>query len=239
MAKGKYQKHNRGNPVALVVGICAVIVVVCLVGTLLLLKAPEQTPAAHKPSVTQPNATLPAGTNPTIPGTTAPTEEITQPTEEVTEPTEEVTEPTEEVTEPTEEGIVPDAASAFGLAVAELARAQKDKPYLHGGAGPDAFDTSGLVYYCFKENGLSVSRLVSGLAAGGEAVEKDALLPGDVVFFWTEQEGQPEYVGIYLGEGKFIAARHGDKPAAIMDLSAGYFAQRFVCARRYQPENKD
>lgn len=241
MAQGKFQKKKQGNPVAMAVGICAVIVLVCLVGTIYLLNArePHEDPTVQPPGTSQ-SATIPANTTQPLQTLPDPTQASTTPTEATTSPTEETTEPTEAVTEPTEAETAPDEELlTFGEAVAATARAQEGKPYQHGGQGPDAFDTSGLVYYCLKENGVTSSRLVSGLAAGGSPVEKDQLLPGDVVFFWTENEGEAEYVGIYLGEGKFIAARHGDNPATIMDLTTNYFSQRFVCARRYEPENKD
>ena len=243
MAKGKFQSKPKGNPVMLTGCLCTLIVLLVLIGAvcLLLKYDPNNEPALQQTGTSQmqTNTTSPDAVIPTQ-TTAAPTEVTTQPTEETTEPTEEATEPTEEATEPTEEETLPEEEQlTFGQAVADLARAQEGAPYLHGGASPEGFDTSGLVYYCLKENGATASRLVSGLAAGGQPVEKDQLLPGDVVFFWTENEGQPEYVGIYLGEGKFIAARHGDNPATVMDLTTNYFSQRFVCARRYEPENKD
>lgn len=238
MAQGRYQRKKQRNLAVLWVCICVLIVVLCLVGTILLLHSRKDD--GSTPTTTGTVAATQGTTAPTQTAT-VPTEATTTPTEETTTaPTEETTAPTEETTEPTEVATVPgEEELAFGQAVAQLALAQVGKPYQHGGQGPDSFDTSGLVYYCFRENGLSVSRLVSGLTAGGQAVEKEQLQPGDVVFFWTENEGEAEYVGIYVGDGKFVAARHSDKPVTEMDLSAGYFAQRFVCARRYEPENKD
>lgn len=231
MARGKFQRKRQRNAVIWTVCICTVIVIACLLGTVYLLNSRNND--ANTPGSTT------AGTVSMLPGTTAPTQttdSTTAPTEATTAPTEDTTAPTEDTTAPTEEETLPQEELSFGQAVADVALAQVGKPYQHGGAGPDAFDTSGLVYYCFKENGLSVSRLVSGLAAGGQAVEKDQLQPGDVVFFWTENEGEPEYVGIYVGEGKFVAARNGDKPVTEMDLTGSYFSQRFVCARRYLPD---
>ena len=61
----------------------------------------------------------------------------------------------------------------------------------------------------------------------------DALELGDVVFFWTENPGTAEYEAIYVGNGKIVAARHGDKPVSEMDLTSEYFSTRYICARRY------
>ena len=56
------------------------------------------------------------------------------------------------------------------------------KPFKMGGIGPDEFDNSGFIYYCFKESGVAVPRLTGDLYKAGTAVEKADLKPGDVVF---------------------------------------------------------
>ncbi len=176
---------------------------------------------------------------PTETSTQAPTEEPTEvpaevPTEAPTQaPTEEPTEaPTEEpTTAPTET-----AEISVGQKVADLAIAQLGKPYDYGGSGPEAFDVSGLIYYCFKENEIKTPRTVKELASFGKEISKEELLPGDAVFFYSSEPGKVQYGGIYIGGGKFIAARNGDKPVSEMDLNSSYFSERFICARRYWEE---
>ena len=106
-------------------------------------------------------------------------------------------------------------------------------PYEYGGSGPGTFDTSGLVHFCFKESGINAPRLVSEQANYGVAVEKEDLQPGDVVFFYFEEEGKPEYVGIYVGGGSFVAARSSAGTVGEMTMSSGYYADHYVGARRY------
>lgn len=97
-----------------------------------------------------------------------------------------------------------------------------------GAAGPDTFDNSGLIYYCFREQGTSVPRFTRDLYQAGTAVEKSDLQPGDVVFFYMETEGSPEYAGIYLGDDQFVAANNPDSPASVQPLSWPYFEKRFI-----------
>lgn len=191
---------------------------------------------------------------PTLEPTAAPTEEpATEPTEEpaeapTTEPTEEpteepTTEPTEEpteapTTEPTEEPsteptvyIVPWSAAGDKAAATALDRV--GTAYAFGGNGPDTFDTTGLVFYCFRENGVMAPRELGEQAAYGKSVPEDQLLPGDVLFFWTSTPGEIEYVGIYIGNRQFVAARNPEKPTSIMNLDSEYFSERYLFARRY------
>lgn len=187
---------------------------------------------------------------PTVEPTAAPTEEpATEPTEKpaeepTTEPTEApTTEPMEEstevpTTEPTEEPsteptvyIVPWSAAGDKAAATALDRV--GTAYAFGGNGPDTFDTTGLVFYCFRENGVMAPRELGEQAAYGKSVPEDQLLPGDVLFFWTSTPGEIEYVGIYIGNRQFVAARNPEKPTSIMNLDSEYFSERYLFARRY------
>ena len=67
----------------------------------------------------------------------------------------------------------------------------------------------------------------------GTEISREDIQPGDVVFFYFEEEGEAEYVGIYIGGGKFIAARSTAGTVGEMDMNSSYYADRFVTARRY------
>ena len=121
----------------------------------------------------------------------------------------------------------------MGAQVAEIALQQIGKGYLYGGVGPDSFDTSGLIVYCYAECGVEVPRTTSTQVDAGVAVPRDALEPGDVIFFWLETPGTAEYEAIYVGDGKIVAARHGDNPVTEMELSNEYYSEHYLCARRY------
>ena len=173
--------------------------------------------------ITEP-VTLP----PTEASMEAPTEAPTQaPTEE---PTEEPTEPPTEA--PTEAPTAP-PPSDKGEAVAQLAKSLVGVPYQLGGDGPEAFDTTGFIRYCFTQNGINMSRSLSDQAAAGKEVPVEDLRPGDVLFFWTVNEGEVEYPAIYVGDGMIVAARNSENPVSEMSFRAAYFQERFLFARRY------
>ena len=165
---------------------------------------------------------------PTEPPTEPPTQAPTEP------PTEAPTEaPTEPPTEPPTEAPTAPPPSDKGEAVAYTAQSMLGVPYALGGDGPDSFDTTGFIRYCFAQNGISVSRSLSEQATTGEEVPVDDLRPGDVLFFWTSNEGEVEYPAIYIGGGKMIAARNSEHPVSEMSFNSTWFQERFLFARRY------
>jgi len=226
MAQGKYAKKGSGKGGLILLLIVTLLIVTgCVVGILLVLNQEKPQPQpGYRTTETTPAETTEEPN--TVPITAAPT---TQPTEVSTAPTEETTVPTEAETVP---GISEDAA--LGQLVAQTALAQVGKPYQSGGNGPDGFDTTGFVYYCLKQNGLATKRLkLKQLAQEGTEVAREALQPGDVVFFWTSNEGEVEYVGIYVGDGKFVAARNQQNPVSEMNFESNYFKTRYLTARRF------
>jgi cell wall-associated NlpC family hydrolase len=112
-----------------------------------------------------------------------------------------------------------DPAGASGGAPAELsagvslvlrvALAQLGKPYLWGGAGPRAFDCSGLVMVAFAEAGVVLPHNAAEQYAltAGQSVPLAALQPGDLVFFGASVPSI-EHVGIVVGDGDMIDAPH-------------------------------
>lgn len=179
----------------------------------------DEKPGSSEAPTTTTSAKATLTTEATKSGITTSTTQVTTTTTAAT-----TTEPT---TAPTE------TPAAGGEAVAKLAASLEGTPFLYGAAGPDAFDNSGLVYYCLTKNGISVPRRTTEQFAGGTAVEMDALQPGDLVFYSMETEGVAQFVGVYLGDGQFIAANNEEKPACLYGTSMKYFADRFVGARRY------
>ena len=118
--------------------------------------------------------------------------------------------------------------------MADMAAAQVGKPYALGGIGPNVFDTSGLLTYCYKQvTGETLSEYTSDQAKKGIEVQKEDLQPGDVVFFWSVNPGTAEYQGIYIGDGMFVAARNPQNPVSEMKIDSPYFAERYLFARRY------
>ncbi len=108
---------------------------------------------------------------------------------------------------------------------AQIALQYLGVPYLWGGASPDGFDCSGLVMYVYAQLGISLPHFAAAQFGFGTPVPRDALEPGDLVFF----DGL-DHVGIYIGGGQMVhAPQTGDvvKITAISD-----FGDRYVGARR-------
>ena len=73
----------------------------------------------------------------------------------------------------------PTIDSIIQLAFAKKATAV----YKYGAAGPNHFDCSGFVYYCFGQNGIKLPRSSRDMFLVGQKVAKEDLIPGDLVFF--------------------------------------------------------
>jgi hypothetical protein len=92
---------------------------------------------------------------------------------------------------------------ATGDDVLRVARAQIGKPYVFGTAGPNTFDCSGLVVYCFRvAAGKTLPHFTGTLINYGSSVAKADLQIGDLVF------PDPGHVQIYAGGGKVVEAPH-------------------------------
>ncbi|HEY6133064.1 MAG TPA: C40 family peptidase [Rubrivivax sp.] len=102
--------------------------------------------------------------------------------------------------------------------------------------GMTGFDCSGFTRYVFELSlGLVLPRQVDeqASAAGLSPVARDALMPGDLVFFNTLRRTF-SHVGIYVGEGKFIHAPRSGSQVRIEDMRKGYWESRFTGARRVE-----
>ena len=167
----------------------------------------------------------PEQTNQTAENETAPEKEGAEP-EKPANPSESPA-PQDE-TAPANDAPESDAARA----IAKTAESLLGTAYRLGGVGPDEFDNSGFVYYCCKQNGVSVPRLASGMATAGTEVKAENLKPGDILVFSNEIGGSADFVGIYAGDGKFISCNNPDQPTGYQNLHASYWQERFLSGRR-------
>ena len=109
----------------------------------------------------------------------------------------------------------------------QLAKSQLGKPYKWGAIGPSSFDCSGLIYWVAKQMGKSIPRTSSEQSRYGRSVNKNALQPGDLVFF-----GSPvHHVGMYVGNGEYIHTPKSNDVVKISKLSSRgdyHNARRFL-----------
>lgn len=104
-------------------------------------------------------------------------------------------------------------------------------PYVWGGTSPSGFDCSGLVYYVFRQHGISLNRTAATQYQHGVYVSKSNLQPGDLVFFQNTYKTGISHVGIYIGDGQFIHAS-SSSGVIISALSNSYWASHYYGARR-------
>ena len=120
---------------------------------------------------------------------------------------------------------MPPSSTLGGQAVA-IAEQYLGVPYVWGGASPSGFDCSGLTMYVYAQLGVSLPHNAAAQYGMGTPVPRDALEPGDLVFF----DGLG-HVGIYVGGGSFIHAPHTGTVVQISSLS-GWYSDNYVGARR-------
>lgn len=113
------------------------------------------------------------------------------------------------------------------------ALSQVGQPYRWGGSRPgEGFDCSGLVQYVYREAlGIELPRTSRAMSTRGEAVDRDSLAPGDLVFFQTTRQ-RNSHVGIYIGDGRFVHAPSSGSLVRVEALDKRYWTKRFNGGRR-------
>ncbi len=110
--------------------------------------------------------------------------------------------------------VPPAPPNANAPLVVKIAYAQLGKPYVYAGSGPDVFDCSGLVMYCYAQIGISLPHSSYMQINCGPRVAYEDLQPGDLVFFHGYG-----HVGMYVGDGQYIHAPHTGDVVRVANLS--------------------
>jgi len=119
-----------------------------------------------------------------------------------------------------------------GYAVLQAAQSQIGAPYKYGGAGPDAFDCSGLVSYAHRQVGVAVPRTAAQQFAAATPVKRGDLRPGDLVFFRLESRNV-SHVGIYAGNDRFVHAPQRGGKVRVASLDEEHFRRSFAGGGRF------
>jgi len=114
----------------------------------------------------------------------------------------------------------------------EISRQYANVKYRFGGEGNGALDCSAFVQKVYSELGIKLPRSSYHQYLVGQEVDKNELLPGDLVFFRTSKRAPVTHVGIYIGDNKFVHVSSNRKGFAIDSLDDPYYRARFVGAKR-------
>ncbi|GEN54532.1 C40 family peptidase [Halobacillus faecis] len=133
----------------------------------------------------------------------------------------------------------PELGSAFTHPLTQSAETHLGTPYEYGGDNGESFDSSGFVKYVFNEAlGLELPRTVSKQANLGQAIAKEDLQQGDLVFFSKDEDSGLTHVAIYAGDDQIIHPTVS-KGVVVGEMEGNsYWGPRYTEARRVedQPE---
>jgi cell wall-associated NlpC family hydrolase len=124
------------------------------------------------------------------------------------------------------------APAGQGAAAVRLTLGQVGVPYRWGGSAPGGFDCSGLVYWAYRQLGITLPRVAEDQAQVGVPVAPGDLQPGDVVFF-ADSSGYVHHEGLYIGGGRMVHAPQSGESVRIERIDVGSYARQYAGARRY------
>ncbi|WP_226570062.1 NlpC/P60 family protein [Mangrovibacter yixingensis] len=105
-------------------------------------------------------------------------------------------------------------------------------PYRYGGVSRQGIDCSAFVQLTFRDQfALQLPRSTRAQAKIGTRIDKDELLPGDLIFFKTGSGEEGLHVGIYDTDNQFIHASssHGVVRSSLNNV---YWREKYWQARR-------
>jgi len=111
------------------------------------------------------------------------------------------------------------------------ARSQIGTPYRWAGHSPQGgFDCSGLVFWVFARQNITLPRTTREQMRQGSRVPVDQLQAGDLVFFRIG--AKTHHVGIATGQGSFVHSPKAGSRVREESLLLPYWQQRLIAIRR-------
>ncbi|WP_441246509.1 NlpC/P60 family protein [Kitasatospora sp. McL0602] len=103
------------------------------------------------------------------------------------------------------------AAAALAAAIGKIG-----SPYVYGSTGPRTFDCSGLMYWSWRQAGVSLPRTSQEQAHAGQRISLSEARPGDLVLFYKDSH----HVGMYAGGGVVVHAPYPGARVRFESVSA-------------------
>lgn len=123
------------------------------------------------------------------------------------------------------------ALPATGADVLRTARLFEGLPYLWGGASGFGFDCSGLTWLVYRLHGVTLPRDADAQATAGAPVARDALRPGDLLFY--ANHAPVHHVSMNVDAARMIQSPRTGKTVEVVPMDAKPYAAQFIGARRY------
>jgi cell wall-associated NlpC family hydrolase len=121
------------------------------------------------------------------------------------------------------QALAPEGAEGKRQQVIELAKQKLGMNYVWGGESDaeGGYDCSGLLWWAFKEAGISMPRVSMAQAERGKRVPISELKPGDLVA-WENNPAQrgADHIALYLGDGQILEAPRTGLKVRIRKLSS-------------------
>ncbi len=122
-----------------------------------------------------------------------------------------------------------------GQSIIRTALQFRGSPYRFGGNSlTKGIDCSAFVRAIYLQYGINLPRVASQQFLQGMSVEKEGMIPGDLVFFQDTYKVGVSHVGFYIGDGNFVHASGKAKGVCVSSLEEAKYLKHWAGARRIE-----
>lgn len=119
-------------------------------------------------------------------------------------------------------------------ALYSLVRSKLGCRYVYGATGSKTFDCSGLMYWCYKQIGMTIPRTAAAQYRGSRRISGSQAKVGDLVFFsGTTGASGITHVGMYIGNGYMIHAANPSRGVVKENLNTRYYSNHLAGYGRF------